>query len=33
MSVKESIKEFLSSNGWKSESVAGKQERDLRFGC
>lgn len=31
MSAKERIKEILSSNGWKSESVSGKQERDLRM--
>jgi hypothetical protein len=31
MSTKENIKEFLSQNGWKSEPVDGKQERDLRM--
>jgi hypothetical protein len=31
MEIKETIKEFLSQNGWKSESVEGKQEIDLRM--
>jgi hypothetical protein len=31
MDIKETIKDFLSQNGWKSESTAGKQETDLRM--
>ena len=31
METKEAIKNFLSENGWKSESVAGKNEIDLRM--
>ena len=31
MDINESIKEFLSQHGWKSEPVAGKQEINLRM--
>jgi hypothetical protein len=31
MEIKETIQNYLSQNGWKSESVAGKQEIDVRM--